>query len=380
MANDSPARASDAGLNVEVLRTVEQLRGLSVRWNEALSRSEANSPFLTWDWIWAWLTAVAGEVDPEVYVVADGNGKVLGIAPFCITGLPLFGGYRYRCLRFMGEPGVGGEYADVILVRGAEVEVGAALADAFDRCGRRWDCAWLPKAAGWTGAPERLSALFDPRSFTRRSRPCTFAMVSLPDSGMSFMEKAPRNLRSALRRTQKQLEGGERVEFACLTKSADILPLLDAFAELHQKRWQGAGQLGAFERRPGLLRFFRVLCSSVPGQDLVRLCILRQGDAVVAAQFGVLYLGVYYQIQEGYDPTRVPGLGNYLRWRSIEAFVQEGIRIYDFMAGRSEHKRRWGAVERGGWDSFFVRHSLRTFPIWFLPLWPGGRYLREIDR
>lgn len=363
-------------MSVEILRTREQIGYLASHWNRALVRSAADSPFLRWEWITAWLDAVDGAVDPEVYVALDGQGEVIGIAPFCTTRLRLLGAYRYRCLRFMGEPGVGGEYADVVFARGEECEATAALAEGLNRGRPQWDCAWLPKTAGWGGAQERLAGLFNPGRFALRSRRCSFAVLPLPDQGTSFLEKASRNLRSALRRTQKQLKLGAPLRFACLKKSADVLPLLDTFASLHQKRWEGVGQVGAFRKRPYLMKFFLGLCAGPSERDWIRLCILRQGDVVVAAQFGVVYQGVYYQLQEGYDPASPPGVGNYLRWRSIDAFVEEGVRSYDFMAGYSEHKRRWGALEREGWDHFYVRRSARTPPIRLLPLWPRGRYLR----
>jgi hypothetical protein len=60
----------------------------------------------------------------------------------------------------------------------------------------------------------------------------------------------------------------------------------------------------------------------------------------------------------------------------IEQGIAEGWRTYDFLAGFSEHKRRWQAKERDGFDLLLARRGTRGELALALGLWPTGRYLR----
>ena len=111
----------------------------------------------------------------------------------------------------------------------------------------------------------------------------------------------------------------------------------------------------------------------------LRFFAVREGPAFKAVQIGYVYDGVFHQLQEGFDPAGLAGIGNVLRGKAIEASIQEGVRAYDFLGGFGEHKRRWGARPRIGYDLLLGRRSLRTLPLFAAGFWPTGRYLRPVD-
>jgi hypothetical protein len=65
-----------------------------------------------------------------------------------------------------------------------------------------------------------------------------------------------------------------------------------------------------------------------------------------------------------------------LRSQVIEHCIANGIEAYDFLAGYTDHKRRWGAACRTGHDFFVIGPGRRNDFLYHAGIWPTGRYLR----
>ena len=109
----------------------------------------------------------------------------------------------------------------------------------------------------------------------------------------------------------------------------------------------------------------------------LRLYALKTGVRIQAVQLGYVSNGVFYQIQEGFDPDVTPGIGNALRKFVIDDCIEQGLRVYDFLSGFSDHKRRWGAERRDAHDVFVGQRSLTTSLVFAKRLWPTGRYFQQ---
>ena len=83
-------------------------------------------------------------------------------------------------------------------------------------------------------------------------------------------------------------------------------------------------------------------------------------------------------VQEGFDPDYISGIGNLLRVRIIEQCIEENIFEYDFLAGFTEHKRRWGSTERFGADMFIWNNKLKNAIFSLYRFWPSGRFLKLV--
>ena len=57
-----------------------EFESLNTRWNELLSKSDANNLFLTWEWLNCWRLSQNTTIEPIIIIIKD-NSKVIGIAP-----------------------------------------------------------------------------------------------------------------------------------------------------------------------------------------------------------------------------------------------------------------------------------------------------------
>jgi CelD/BcsL family acetyltransferase involved in cellulose biosynthesis len=361
-------------MKVEVREGWDALRPLAAEWSRLLPASRADSVFLTWEWIDAWRQAGGEKVRPLVVVARDAEGSLAGIAPFYRWTYRLLGAVPYRTLRILGDFGSGADYLDWILRKDCEEAASEALARALI-AQRGWDGIWIPSVAGWTGAGHRIVHAARSAGLHCRERSRDFAAIALPGDYATYLQSLGANGRSSLKRRTREVFGSKGASFVQCRSEEERPEYLEALFELHQRSRKAAGDEGAFERSPFMVRFYTHFTRTALSRGWLRLFGLKFGSEFKAVQIGYVYGGVFHQLQEGFDPA-VAGIGNVLRAKVIEECIESGVLSYDFLAGVTEHKQRWRATTRLGCDLFLGRRSLKNLPVFSAGIWPTGRYLR----
>ncbi|MBI5863412.1 MAG: GNAT family N-acetyltransferase [Planctomycetes bacterium] len=364
-------------MNHRILRNRDELIALASEWNPLLRASGADSVFLTWEWIRTWLD-VLPEVRLLVVAVRDDDGKLCGLAPFFMRSLALGGVLSFESLQMLGGAEAGSDYPDLIVREPANPAVIEAIADALNECGREWDCLWLPAVAGWTGARERLRALFQAGGWFVNEREAEFACVDLPATHEELRDAQPEKMRKHLRQYIRRhaIDGPWR--FVDLTAEGRIEEGLNALFDLHSQRWQLRGDSGAFGEKTGMTEFCRRFAAAAHQSAWLRLYGLSDGVRLGAVQFGYVYRDEFLAVQEGFDPAvQPPGIGHVLRDESMRRCIEAGLRRYDFLGEFTDHKRRWGARRRVGSDFLAGRRRLKNRLLFTHPIWPTGRFLHE---
>jgi len=374
------ANAGDVGgvFTATVMSTRQELDEYADEWNELLAASAADSIFLTWEWISAWLDAVRPDARLLVVVVRDESGRLAALAPFYYTQMRLVHLLNYRCLRVIGDTNSGAEYPDVILRIGSERRAMELVVKALMEHRGSWDCVWMPNIAGWRGALERLSGGFDGALFHRHSRPVDFSSVKLPKTHDEYLGLFGRKRRAYIRRATRNLQSNHRVKLR-RCDSVDRLPeMLQTLFDLHRRHWRSVGQDGSFVRRPLMRRFYERFAPEALRRGWLRIQALEVDGVARAVQYGYVYRGAYHALQEGYDPSSFDGIGNVLRNLTVKACIEDGIQEYDFLGEYTDHKRLWRAERRVGYDLIIGRRSLKNSVLFARNVWPTGRFMSEI--
>lgn len=364
-------------MTVQIVSSLLGLQMLSVEWNSLLADSTADSIFLTWEWIVAWLESVGRGVPLVVMLSRDTTGRLCGAAPFYRRCWRLLRTLPYRALCVLGDADNGSEYGNLMVRRGYEEPVTTdlmrhLLTDAAS------DVVWLPNMGPEPDENHSLAGAAAEAGWQVRERPAEFARVELPEEFGLYLGRLPGKIRYQMRAGLQRLDSA-----GVVVRSADREPdslemFLSELFRLHQLRWTRRGVPGLFAD-PRMRDFYRVLAKRMLGRGWLRLDLLWAAGRAVAAQIGFAYHGTFYELQRGFDPAyaNVPaGLGAALRNRVMERCIHEGIRTYDFLGEMTEDKLRAGAVSVKGHDLIAIRPSVRTTPLLRLPLWPTGRYLK----
>ena len=372
---------SAGGFRSEVLRSWAEVAEVAGSWNELLRCSGADTIFLSWEWIQAWAGVVGSLVEPLVIVCRDADGGLAGIAPFYEAQWRLLRTLPYRGLRIMGDYPTSSEYGDWIVRRDSEGPVIQAITDALNRL-PGWDYIWMPRTAGWTGCPERLSMAARSGSFLQNARDDSFSFVPLPGSIAAYTAGLSKQRRKSLGREQARILDRRQATVVRCRTGRELTRFLDALFDLHHRRWKARGEEGSFRRKPMLARFYRAFASLALERNWLRITAVEAQGVIKAIEFGYVYGNVYHSMQGGFDPEYESGVGNVLRLKVIESCIEEGLSGFDLLGGLTEDKRTFGAIERRGQDVILARNRPKGWLLTGrlvsrLRFWPTGRYMRQ---
>jgi CelD/BcsL family acetyltransferase involved in cellulose biosynthesis len=360
----------------EIVEDWNAFLALESEWNALLGASKSDIVFLTWEWVRSWLSVAGTSVRPIAVVVRNSQGELAGVAPFYISEYRLIRSIRYRVLRPMADYATGAECLDWIVRSGEENQVCRLIMRSLAAVSGKWDCIWMPYVPDWTGASTRITNACREQGFFCRTRVAEFGYSVLPSSFDGFLKGLSRNRRSELRRHQRAVLGeGQAIITRCLDEK-DLHRYLDALFDLHHKRWMSRGEEGSFKRKPAEAAFYREFMPVAMRKGWLRFYGLSSAGEFKAVQVGYVYGGIFYQLQEGFDPEYVRGAGNVLRAKIIEDCIAAGLTCYDFLGEMSEHKRRWSADVRLGRHIFVGNRNVRSRMLFLKEIWPTGRYLR----
>jgi Acetyltransferase (GNAT) domain len=172
-------------------------------------------------------------------------------------------------------------------------------------------------------------------------------VATIPDDAADldgYLATLGKKERHEIRRKVRRAEAAGPVE---LTPSPDPLADLDAFIDLHQRRW---GDAGLFRPTPGgdaSRLFIRRLFEGFGPDGPVRLCFLTVGERRIAAGITFEYGETIGYYNAGVDPdARDLSPGVVMIAKYIERAIQTGCRRLDFLRGDEPYKYEWGAVDR----------------------------------
>jgi CelD/BcsL family acetyltransferase involved in cellulose biosynthesis len=365
--------ASD--FEISLVETWSDLASLQEDWDCLLERTRSDVLFLTWAWIEAWHDVMRDVVRPFVLVARDSTGRLRGVAPFYVAPYHFLRLIPCRALRILGDHHTGAEYGDWIVDADREAEVGLALAAALAARRHRWDFVWMPNVPAFTGARERLVSACLPAGLGVRERGMEFSAARLPRGYEEFWRALSSNARSSIQR-QRRRTYHLGLSLARCTETHQLPAFLEALDSLNHRRWSAKALTGTFRRKPEELAFYRRFTRDALSRGWLRFFALKLGDEFKAIQFGYAYKGSFLQLQEGFDPSGPPGLGNVLRDKVIESCIREGLTTYDFLGQHTEHKRRWRARVRPGCDLLISHRRPLSAALGRAGVWPTGRFLR----
>jgi Acetyltransferase (GNAT) domain len=341
-------------------------------WDPLAARSPMATPFSGWAFQRAWWDAYAdnahdetlvflpagatADVDPVAIVPlmhrhevepSDArthtkmrHGTDIELTPVPPTATALFFGASYHA-----------DYATILADPADFAAVADALADHLAASERHlWDVIDLRRLRCGDPAADALAAAFGAREMAEGwtlnvEREDVCPVVSLPaDTDLdAYLATLGKKERHEIRRKVRRAEAVGEIR---LEDSTVPLADLDAFIDLHQKRW---GIDGLFPATPGgeqsRVLFHRLFELHGPDGPL-RLTFLSVGGRRIAA-------GIHFETPDGWlyynagvDPdARDLSPGVVMTHAYVARAIASGVRRLDFLRGDESYKYDWGAVD-----------------------------------
>ena len=339
-------------------------------WDALRAANPWATPFSDWAFHRAWWDAFGTNAHQEALVVvrSDTPDEIVGIVPLMhrhevepgdalvhttlrhgtnadLTPVPpsataIFFGASYHA-----------DYATVLCAPADLPAIADAVAEYLvSREARDWDVLDLRRLRCGDPAADALAASLGAREMAQGwtlnvEREDVCPVVTLPEGADmdGYLATLGKKERHEIRRKVRRAEGAGEV---LLTESADPLADLDAFIDLHQKRW---GLDGLFPPTAGGEQsrvFVRRLFEAFGPDGGVKLTFLTVAGRRIAAGIHLETADGYLYYNAGVDPdARDLSPGVVMVHRYIERAIATGRRRMDFLRGNEPYKYEWGAVD-----------------------------------
>lgn len=375
----APTPAPGASAGVRRLVAVRRPFGSipAATWDALAVRNPWATPFARWAFHRAWWDAYGTNAHDQTMVILDPidpgadpvaivplmhrheveptdaaahttlrHGSDVELTPVPPTAKAIFFGASYHAdyATILAAP------QDLAAVAEAIVDALAASPEEDDDHPEPWDVVDLRRLRCGDPAADALAAAFGRREASEGwtlnlEREDVCPVVTIPDGADfdGFLATLDKKERHEIRRKVRRAEAvGEVV----LAESADPLADLEAFVDLHQRRW---GADGLFPPTPGgdaSRLFIRRLFEGFEPDGPARLSLLTVGGRRIAAGLTFENGDTLAYYNAGVDPdARDLSPGVVLVAKYVERAIASGRRRMDFLRGNEPYKYEWGAVD-----------------------------------
>lgn len=376
------SRATAEECTVRICRTWEELEQFRESWDRLLHANPASSIFQTPEWLAAWWKAFYGDSELLGLVFADAEGRTLGIAPLYREHSSFFG-CRLTTLRMVGAGSGDSDALDFITSPGHE----DVCADAFVAWLRQrddWDLCALETLPQTSLVARRVSTRLHEAEWSVDTTLTPNFVVDLPATWPQYLNSLEPSFRPLLTRYPKRLQSRYNVRFVRCQCVEDLKIHLETLFNLHQMRWIGRGEPGAFAN-PDRRDFYFEMAAAFLQRGWLEFWLLELDGEIVGTQFCFLYNETVSLLQEGFHPKYASEkIGYALRAHVLQEMIRGGAKRYDFLGGNDPYKAKFGAQQKNylnlsfagpsrlGRTCLALRKRKRQIKTWLKSKLPAG--------
>ncbi len=326
-------------ITVEKIEDSAKLESLRTAWNELLSESEANSLFLTWEWLYTWRKCLGERYKLHIVAVSSAS-RLIAVAPFAVSPAQPKRLLPFRRIAFMGMGKVGTDYLDIVIRRGEEEAALDALSDYLSDHRLMFE---LKRAKTGSTATSRLAARLEKRGWRVASSVteiCPYIRLE-GHSWKSYLSSLGSSHRQNVRRCLRRVDRDFTSELIQVRTDEERRECLRIFESLHHKRWDTRN--GSDLKNDDAFMAFHEQFSHLALQNgWLRLFVLQLNGRPAASIYGFRYRDVFYFYQSGFDPefSRY-SVGLVIMALSIRNAIEEGVCKYDLLHGAERYKFLW---------------------------------------
>ncbi len=325
-------------MKIELHTTLATFDALASEWDSVLAPERSNHLFMTYAWQRTWWKHL-GQGKLCIGTARDDNGVLCGIGPRFIEQ-----DNDQRVVRAIGCAEVS-DYTDLILKSGhEEVALGALLDFMLSDEAPDWDYFTLCNVPQDTPTRALLSAWANTRRLAYEETLADVCpIVELPNHYDDYLASLDKKQRHELRRKRRRADGHGTGWYTVGDEHRLGLEI-DAFLELMAMSTSAKAN---FLKEPGHRAFFREMGQVMFERGLLDLNFLTIDGVRVATVWQFAYRNRMLLYNSGMDTEQFSFLspGIVLLTYSIEAAIERGFKIYDFLRGDEAYKYHMGAKD-----------------------------------
>jgi CelD/BcsL family acetyltransferase involved in cellulose biosynthesis len=332
-------------ISVEKISEESEFSKLQTTWNNLLKQSDADNPFLTWEWLYSWWKFYGDKSELMILVVRE-DDKILALAPL-MHRVKLFGLLKIKEILFLGSFGVGSDYLDFIITRGRESSSVDQIFHYLTRNQQKWD------AINLTNIPETSKSIAHVKEacdklgyFNIENASVVCPSIQLPSTWEEYVLTLSKSMRSNIKRKHRELSKTTEIEYEVIRERGDLDAAVNSMIRLNRLRMETKNLHGAFKNGK-FTEFHQDVMPVLFQNDFLHLSFLKANNTRIAALYNFIYNDTCFYYQSGFDPVWAKfSPGTVLFSLSIQDAIANGMLEYDFLQGDEPYKFSWTNTKR----------------------------------
>jgi CelD/BcsL family acetyltransferase involved in cellulose biosynthesis len=318
-------------LEIEEVRSLDQLVRRSGEWRGILSTSGEDRLFLSLAWLRAWWECFGDRRELFVLRVVE-DGQAVGYAPFMVTSRGRIA--HWRKLEFIGSGP--SDRCGIIAAEGRS-DVHRAIWEHL-RARDDWDVIELRDILAGGPTEQNVRSCYPSAEYVSSLSP----HIKLSGDYQQYFNGLSRSMRSNLGRGWRRLQD-EGAVLRTMRTPEEVEDASRYLKELSDARWDVANVLKA----PGMVEFVTLASRLMARENAVVFHALEVNGRPTTISMGFEDEHRYLHYLSGFDPELSKySPGSVLMLKIIEECFQTGKSEVDMLRGTEAYKYRFNAVDR----------------------------------
>ena len=362
-------------MDISLIHDTKEFYAIRDEWNELLEKSDQNTIFLRWEWLYNWWLVYGCNSDTLYICAVRDGGRLLGIAPLYVKKKKY--PFPAKEINFLGSNIVCSDYLNFILLKGREDATLRAILSFLNK-NDHWDAIRLSDIPLASKNVPLINEYFEDRKVEINRNYTVCPYLPLTSTWESIHESLLPNLRNTLEQKRRRLNARHRISFIEVDSSEHSGHYFSDFLKLNQLRFEKKGIDSPF-RDKNFLSFHQNIIKELHEKGMSKLLFLKADGHFIAGMYLFHYNNKYLYYQSGFDPAWSSfSPGTLLFHFCIKTGHERGVEEFDFLQGAEEYKSSWTKSRRhnaeisvwnntpGGILSRFVKktaHLLKKFVL-----------------
>jgi len=333
-------------LKVESITNFQDFLKLEPIWNKILEQSDADSPFLTFEWISTWWRCFKDEIDSFGYekslhiLLVKDKDKVIALAPLmtCKKRIAFF-----PCTIISNIVNWHSFKSSFILIE-KKAEALECLLNYF-KTFSNWDLIdlyYLPNESdSYLVLMKVLKKNKDYFCYVGEKPFLRSPHLPIETDWETFFASKRSKERNDITRKLRKLRNFKEFKIEKITSFKKGVSPINEIFEIEKNTWQFKNKTSMISK-PALKKFYSQIAEIADKKGWLYFFILKINGKPVAFEYNLKYKNIVYNLKIGHDSNfNKLGPGIVLKYFVLKNTFKDGFKEFDFLGSDEEYKKRW---------------------------------------
>lgn len=330
-------------IKVTVVTDFGEFVKIAAHWNDCISRwvPSNRAIFVTNEWLSTWWEHFGCGKLHIGYV--ERSGEPIALAPLFIRRIHALGS---NIISFIGT-GIS-DYGEIAIKPGMEQLAIFALMRHLALHRDQWDAIELRELSLASKVPSLIKAWCEDEGWRfgiayRLSISEVCPVLTLPESFEHLISSVRGNLRTSLKRRERQLHKLFDVQVGTVSNDAQLSEVIESMFNLHARRWRKKLQPGVFFL-PSVQNFHREFARLALNNGWLAMHFMKLDGTYAAVHYCLKFDSATCYYGGGFAPEfGKHSVGTVLMGYAIRHAIESRSCVFDFLRGCEQYKLLWGA-------------------------------------